>query len=122
MSLPWIRLDTNLPTNAKILALAGLGDKGLASAFVYIASIAHSGGHGTDGFIAKAALPFVHGKPTHARMLVEARLWTPVDGGWQIVNYGERNLVGASAQALSEVRSAAGRRGAEARWGSKAAD
>ncbi len=117
MGLPWIRMDTNLPTNDKILGLAGLGDRGLAAAFVYMASLAHSGGHETSGFIAKGALPFVHGKPTHARLLVEARLWTPVEGGWQIVNYGDKNMVGAAAQALSTVRAEAGKKGAEARWG-----
>lgn len=117
MGLPWIRLDTNIPTNTKILELAGRGDKGLAAAFVYVASLAHAGGHETSGFIAKGALPFVHGKPAHARLLAEARLWIVVEGGWQIANWGERNLVGATSQALSEVRAAAGRKGAATRWG-----
>lgn len=116
MSYPWIRVDTNLPTNEKILHLASLGDKGLAAAFVYVCSLTYSGGHETSGFIAKAALPFVHGKPAHARMLAEAHLWLIVEGGWQIKNWGERNLVGATQQALSELRSVAGKKGAEARW------
>lgn len=116
MGLPWIRLDTNMPTNDKIIHLAGLGDKGLAAAFVYVSSLAHSGAHETDGFIARGALPFVHGKASHARLLVDAGLWDVMAGGWQIRNWGERNLVAAMQQAISTARSEAGRKGADARW------
>lgn len=120
MPLPWVRVDTNLPTHEKILGLASLGQKGLAAAFVYVCSITYAGGHDTSGFIAKAALPFVHGTPAMARLLVEARLWVPVDGGWQIKNWGDRNVVGAAQQAIAEATSAArsanGKKGADARW------
>ena len=116
MTLPWIRLDTNLPTHDKIITLAGAGDKGLAAAFVYVSSLAHSGGHDTSGFIAKGALPFVHAKPAHTRLLVEARLWEYAEGGYRIVNWGDRNLTGASQQVVSEERAKAGRKGADKRW------
>src|SRR3954454_16466186 len=115
--LPWIRLDTNMPTNEKIIHLAGLGDRGLAAAFVYVASLAHAGGHDTSGFIARDALPFVHGKRSHARILVDSGLWDEVENGWQIRNWGERNVVAAAQQALSHIRSDAGKKGAAARWG-----
>ncbi len=116
MPMSWIRLDTNMPTHEKIIHLAGYGDRGLAAAFVYISSLSHSGGHETSGFIAKGALPFIHGKASHAKLLVEARLWDPVEGGWQIHNWGDRNVVAATQQAISEARSQAGRKGADARW------
>lgn len=106
-----------MPTNDKIIALASLGDKGLAAAFVYNCSLAHSGAHETGGFIRKGALPFIHGKPAHARLLAEHHLWIIVEGGWQIKNYGERNAVGAGEQAKADARSAASSRAADIRWG-----
>lgn len=90
--------------------------KGKGAAFAYVCSMAYAAGHGTSGFIARAALPFVHATPADARLLAEARLWEVVEGGWQIRNWGNRNLTGASAQAISDTRSEAGKRGAAARW------
>ena len=118
--LPWIRCDTNVNTHDKILELISAGAKGKAAGFVYWMSLTYAGGHDTGGLIRKAVLPFVHGTPADARMLVEHRLWTPVDGGWQIVNYGTRNVVGASQQevadAIRKAQSEGGRKGAEKRW------
>lgn len=117
MGLPWFRADTNLPTHDKILDLLSRSPKAKGAAFVYVCSLAYSVGNGTDGFIAKAALPFIHGTPVDARLLAEARLWVIVEGGWQIPNFGTRQLAGASAQAISDARSAAGKKGMASRWG-----
>lgn len=123
MGLPWIRLDTNLPMHDKIIELAGHGDRGLAAAFVYVSSLAYSGANTTDGFIAKGALPFIHGKTAHAKLLVAVRLWEPLEPrGWSIRNYGDRNLVGAAQQAINEALSEAGKKGAAARWGTTKAN
>jgi hypothetical protein len=116
MSLPWFRVDTNLPTHDKILDLLGRSPKGKGAAFVYVCSMAYAAGHDTSGFIARAALPFVHGTPADARLLAESRLCEVVEGGWQIRNWGTRNLTGASQQAISDVRSKAGKEGAAKRW------
>jgi len=116
MGLPWFRADTNLPTHDKILDLLGRSPKGKGAAFVYVCSLAYSAGHETSGFIAKAALPFVHGTVTDARLLAEARLWEIVEGGWRIKNWGTRQLVGAESQTLHDIRSEAGKKGADARW------
>jgi hypothetical protein len=118
--LPWFRSDTNINTHDKILELVGLGAKGKAAGFVYWMSLAYAAGQATDGLIKKAVLPWVHGTPADARLLVEARLWTPVDGGWHINNYGTRQAVGATQQAIADgVRAAqveGGKKGAEKRW------
>lgn len=116
MALPWFRADTNLPTHDKILDLLGKSPKGKGAGFVYVCSLAYAAGHETSGFIARAALPFVHGTPAEARLLAEARLWDVVEGGWQIRNWGTRQLVGAESQALHEAAVESGKRGAEARW------
>ena len=116
MALPWFRADTNLPTHDKILDLLGRSPKGKGAAFVYVCSLAYAAGHETDGFIARAALPFVHGTTVEARLLAEARLWDVVEGGWQIRNWGTRQLVGAESQAIHEARSEAGKKGMASRW------
>lgn len=116
MALPWFRADTNLPTHDKILDLIGRSPKGKGAGFVYMCSLAYAAGHETDGFIARAALPFVHGTPVEARLLAEARLWDVVEGGWLIRNWGTRQLVGAESQAVHEKAVRDGKRGAEARW------
>lgn len=117
MGYPWIRLDTNLPSHEKFIELSEYGDRGLAAGFVYVSSLAYAGANGTDGYIPRGALPFIHGKPSHARLLLEVRLWVEAERGWKIHNYGDRNVVGAMQQVISEELSAAGKKGAAARWG-----
>lgn len=53
-----------------------------------------------------------------AKLLVEAGLWEPADDGWQIHDF-DQYLPTAET---SEARSAAGKRGAAARWGSRTKD
>lgn len=117
MGLPWARTDTNLPTHDKVLDLLGMSPKGKASAFVYVCSLLYSAGNGTDGLIKKAALPFIHCTPAEAKLLVAVGLWEAVPGGhFQVKNYGTRQAVGFAQQALHDTRSAAGKKGADARW------
>jgi hypothetical protein len=115
MALPWFRADTNLPTHDKILELLGKSPKGKGAAFVYVCSLAYAAGHDTSGVIKRAALPFVHGTPLEARLLAEVRLWDVVEGGWQIRNWGTRQLVGAESQAIHDTAVENGRRGGQAK-------
>jgi len=113
MPLPWVRLDTSMPDNPKILALADIGDRGLAAAFVWACSIAYSGKHGTDGFITRSALSRINGKPTHARLLVEHNLWKDEGVGWSINGWDEFQESTAETKARSDrMRDLANRR-----WG-----
>ena len=114
--LPWMRVDTNLPTHDKVLELVGVGARGKAAAFVYVCGLAYSVGHGTDGFVRRAALPFIHGTAGDVRLLVDARLWIPVDGGWTISNFGTRQVVGSSTAAAQAERTEKARANANARW------
>ena len=116
MGLPWVRLDTNIATHDKILSLLDAGAKGKQAGFVYAMSIAHAAGHGTDGVIKRAALPFIHATTADAKLLVINELWECVDVGYRIKNWGTRQVVGAAQQALSDIRSDAGKKGAAARW------
>lgn len=90
MALPWVRLDTAMPRNHKILSLLEQKD-GYRAAFAWACCLAYSGEQGTGGFIPRNALPFVHARPTEINKLVEARLLIPTDsgGGWDIHDWAE---------------------------------
>ena len=118
MDLTWFRADTSLASHDKITALVEThGARGKAAGFVYMCALGHSVGHGTDGVIKRTSLKWVHGTTADASLLVAADLWEVVDGGWRIRNFGTRQVVGATSQAIKEARSAAGTKGAQARWG-----
>ena len=112
MPLPWVRLDTSMPDNPKILALADLGDRGLAAAFVWACSLAYSGKHGLDGFIPRPALARINGKPAHARLLVAQNLWKDEGTGWSINGWEEYQESTSETQARSRKAQIA----ALARW------
>lgn len=87
MGLPWIRLDTQFPSNPKILYL--IEDKKYRAAFVWAASLAYAGAHGTDGFLPASCLPFLHATKHDARNLVDVGLWLECIGGWEINGWAE---------------------------------
>jgi hypothetical protein len=88
MPLPWVRLDTSFPYNQKLLAMLAEKD-GYRAALVYVCGLAHSGGQGSDGFISREALPFVHGRMADAERLVRHAFWIPQPGGWLINGWAE---------------------------------
>lgn len=91
MPLTWVRLDANVASHDKILALlAESSEKKWQALSSYFCSLGWSGGQGTDGFIPATALAFVHGTNTTARLLVKHSLWQEDNGGWHIANYAER--------------------------------
>lgn len=110
MGLPWVRLDTQFPSNPKILELAA--GKKWRAAFVYVAGLAYCGQHGTDGFIPITALPFIHATRSEANTLVSVGLWRPAPGGWDINGWDEFQV---SDEAAKKRRERA-QKGARARW------
>lgn len=110
MGLPWVRLDTQWPTNPKFLMLAE--DKKWRAICVYMASLGYAGVHGTDGFIPAVALPMLHATKREAQDLVEVRLWNPVPGGWDINGWSEFQPTVEEAQARRDKA----KRAAQARW------
>lgn len=110
MGLPWVRLDTQFPSNPKILELAA--GKKWRAAFVYVAGLAYCGQHGTDGFIPITALPFIHATRSEANTLVSVSLWRPAPGGWDINGWDEFQV---SDEAVKKRRERA-QKGARARW------
>jgi hypothetical protein len=88
MGLPWVRLDTTFPRNPKLLALLAEKD-GYRAALAYICMLAYSGEQGTDGWIPREALPFVHARNADVTRLVTAKMLYPQAGGWLIHGWNE---------------------------------
>lgn len=118
MPLPWVRMDTNLPSHDKILDLLSRypRDAGRATAFVYVCSWAYIGHNGTDGLIPFAALGFIHGTRKDADRLVEVQLWRPAQRGWDVPNWLARQEAAAVTEAKNEAASTAARKAACSRW------
>jgi len=112
--LPWIRFDTSLPDNPKILDLVDMKD-GRSAGFVYCCGLAYSGKHGTDGFIPASALPRINGRPADAARLVEVGLWLARAGGWLINGWADKQESNDETQARRERAQKA----AAARWSKK---
>ena len=108
--LKWIRLDTTMFENPKLLYLKE--DKQYKAIVVHLEGMSYSGRHGLAGYIPKAALRIIGGTSIDAGRLVAAGLWAPAPGGWQINNWDEYQLADEDAQ----KRSAKAQKAAAARW------
>lgn len=117
MSLPWVRIDTNLASHDKILSLlddssAPLGIR-YRAAFSYVCAIGWSADRGTDGDVPSTALPFIHGTKTTGRLLTDHKLWEQHTSGlWVIHNYAERQIT----TPVVERKRTEGKRAACIRW------
>jgi len=100
MGLPWVRLDTQFPTNPKVLEL--VARKQQPAAFAYVCSLAYAGQHGTDGYIPEYALPFIHATKAVAKHLVAVGLWVPAPGGWLINGWDEFQVSDEAARKRRE--------------------
>jgi hypothetical protein len=109
--LPWVRLDTAFPYNPKLLAMLAEKD-GHRAGLVYVCSLGYSGAHGTDGFIPREALPFVHGRAADAERLVRHGFWHEQPGGWLIHGWLEFQESSDETQQRRRKAQAA----AQARW------
>lgn len=111
MPLPWVRLDSNVGTHDKILALkADPSIKKWQAMASYFVALAWSGGQGTDGKVPNFALESVMGTPQTARLLVKYRLWSEATAGWEIVNYANRQELNIVAEAKRAAQAAGGRK------------
>ena len=100
MGLPWVRLDSQFPTNPKVLEL--VAKKQQPAAFAYLCSLAYSGQHGTDGYIPESALPFIHANKAIANQLVAVDLWYLAPGGWGINGWDEFQVSDEAARKRRE--------------------
>lgn len=111
MPLPWVRLDSSIASHDKTLALlSDPSPKRWQAMTSYMFALGWCGEHGTNGRIPVAALPFVHGTPATAALLVKHGFWEPVEdpAGWMVPNYAERQELAE----VTELKRAAQRRSA----------
>lgn len=109
--LNWVRVDANLHSNHKTLALLAVrgGDHALC---VYVFSLGYSGAQGTAGFIPTTALGLFHGKTRDANLLVEVGMWDELPGGWDVHDWIEYQPTNTESQARSDKA----KKAAEVRW------
>lgn len=117
MALPWARLDVNIGSHDKVLQLLSDPSPKRWQAYAsYVTSIGWSVGHGTDGRVARAALPFVHGTEATARLLVKYDLWLERTDAWEVKNFAEYQITDASATVIRDEQKVGGSKGACRRW------
>src|SRR5215475_7151013 len=109
--LPWVRLDTSFASNPKLLAMVQEKD-GHRAGLVYLCSLGYSGAHGTDGFLPRECLPFIHARAIDAARLVRHGFWREQPGGWLIHGWDEFQESSTETQG----RRARAQAAAMARW------
>lgn len=94
----WIRLDDSFGDNPKV---DGLSDGAFR---LYVLGLCYAGRNLTDGFVDKRRRTRLSPtyRSSYLRELVNRGLWEPVDGGWQIHGFLERNPSAAHVQAERE--------------------
>lgn len=116
-SLDWVRLDTNMPMNPKILRLVSQPN-GAAAAFAWVCSLTHSGLTTSSGFIPDEALPFIHCKKSAANLLVKAGLWTrhPDNHGYIVHDYAKYNQTKETSAIIRITKKIGGIKGNHVRY------
>lgn len=113
--LPWARLDSNIASHDKILALihdeAAPKVQRWQAVSSYMFAFAWSAGQGTDGRIPTHALTSVHGSKATAVLLTKHGLWDQALGGWQIHNFELRQQLSVVGEAKRAAQSAGARKG-----------
>lgn len=117
MALPWVRLDSNIPTHDKILNLVtDPSPKRWQAAASYMFALAWAGAAGTDGHIPRAALRMIHGTEATARLLEKHRLWETATDGWRIRNYEQRQELAIVTEAKRAASTLASKKANCIRW------
>lgn len=109
--LPWVRLDSAFPRNHKVLTLLS-GREGHRTLFAFCCGLSYCGEQGSNGFIPREALPFIHARKADAVRLTEVGLWHSEDGGWMVNDWSEYQ----PSTEEHQRRSTKARTAANARW------
>lgn len=89
MSLPWVRLDTNIATAPEVLVLVDRYRDGHRTMLVHIFAVCWAATNDADGVITPLGLRESHGRPRDAGRLVDVGLWEPTGNEWLIVDWLE---------------------------------
>ena len=120
----WVKLDDGYYDHVKVLRAGPVAE------LLWVRSIAWCNRNRANGIIPTQALYriaefcprlTIDGDSVSpldlAAVLVREGMWSEHPEGWEIHDYGEYQRSAAEIEELSAKRSAAGRKGAEARWG-----
>jgi hypothetical protein len=115
-SLDWVRLDTNMHVQPKILRLVSQPSGG-AAAFAWVCSITHSGLVTSNGRISPETLPLIHATKKVAELLVKEKLWDldPAGSGWVVHDYQKYNQTRETSQTIRITKKIGGIRGNHAK-------
>lgn len=108
--LPWIRLQTTIFENPKVLNLKE--DKQWRAVVAYLEMMTYSGRHGLAGFVPKSAIRQLHITQGDVQRIASERLISPAPGGWEINSWDEFQLADPESLARSEKA----KKAAAARW------
>jgi hypothetical protein len=111
MGLPWIRLDTSMPDNPKLLGLLTEKD-GHRAAFVWVCAMSYAGKHGTDGFLTRESVARINGRSTDMALLVTHGFLEVLAGGWQLHGWDEFQI----SDEDSQNRRSRAQKAAAVRW------
>lgn len=111
----WAKVDDKLHSHPKV-ARASCEAMGL-----WVLALSWTRDYRTDGFVPAGQVARLGAKKAYARSLIDAGLWTEVDGGYQFHDFTEWNPSSEEQESregeVSEKRREAGKRGAAKRWG-----
>lgn len=108
--LPWVRMDTSIPSHPKVLTLVHDGAWRALACWHF--AMEWCGAAGTAGYVPHYALGAIHARQQDMAKLVEVGLLELAQGGWQLHNYGDRNM--ADEDSVKRSRQAA--TNASKRW------
>ena len=114
--MAWAKIDDKFYDNPKVRKA------GKEATCLYLSGLVYSSNQLTEGFISDAALGlvaykgFVENEQTYASVLVDCGLWDQVEGGYIIHDYLEYNPTKEEIEEARARKSAAGKKGAHARW------
>lgn len=91
--MPWVKLDEGFYDHPKFLRVSP------HAVAVAIAGLAYCNRHLTDGHIPAEALPGLRGTTAQANQLVDAGLWSQVEGGYVIHDFSDYQPARSDIQA-----------------------
>lgn len=126
--MSWAKIDDQLHGHRKIQRAW----KCRAALGLHLMALSYSACYEPKGFVSEEfveeKLPNARERATVLRALTDAPagfdhgLWEPAEGGWNIHDWDEYNGDAKTREEVRAAKSAAGKKGAAARWGAKTAD
>ncbi len=126
--MSWAKLDDQFHGHRKILRAW----KCRPALGLHFMAMSYAAGHEPRGFLpaewVEEKLPAKRERERVVAALVDvpagftAGLWEPVEGGWMVHDWDQYNGDARSREEVRAAKSAAGKKGAEARWGDRPKD